>query len=185
VIASRVRAYVHEQCQRENNLLSPAFFDQHILPVAEYGEQLARQLGADREIVGIAAYLHDISAVQDIHTIPDHPRLGAEIAAGLLAQWSCPPSQIVRVRQCISTHSAPLQIGEASLEDVCLSNADAMALITKLPYWFYFAFVVRKLGFLEGKEWLRQKVDENWEALIDPARKLIHANYARAKEWLE
>ncbi len=185
MIPNQILKYVQEQCQHESNLLSPAFFDEHVLPVADYGMRLGHLLGADCAIVEIAAHLHDISAVQDIHSIPEHHRLGAEIAARLLAEWNYSPNTIERATQCILTHSSPLQIGEGSLEEVCLSNADAMALIAGLPYWFFFAFVVRKLGFAEGKEWLCTKVEENWRALIEPARTLIATEYALARDCLK
>ncbi len=185
MIVNQIRNYVYEQCKRENNRLSPAFFDQHILPVADYGLRMAGLLGADCEIVEIAAYLHDLSAVQDLQSIPVHHRLSAELAGALLVGWDYPADSTERVKQCILTHSTPLQIGEGSLEDVCLSNADAMALIAELPYWFFFAFVVRKLSFSEGREWLRGKVEMNWNALIEPARALIQAEYALARDCLK
>jgi len=185
MIASQARTWIQEQCRSENNALSPAFFDQHVLPVAGYGLRLARLLGADSGIVEIAAYLHDISAVQDIASIAEHHRLSAEVAGGLLAEWGCPAGSIERVKQCILTHSAPLKIGEGSLEEVCLSNADAMAQIARIPYWLFFAFTVRKLGFCEGEEWLRGRVEKNWNALIEPARGMIEAEYALAGEYLK
>jgi len=133
---------VADECQRESNLLGAAFLEEHILVVADYGKRMARLLDADSEIVEIAAYLHDISAVQDIATLPVHAVASSEIAVTRLAELNCPSESIERVRQCVLAHKSPLRIGEGSLEEVCLSNADAISQVVKLPYWLYFAFVV-------------------------------------------
>jgi len=185
VIATEIRSYAAEQCRRESNALSPAFFEEHILPVADYGVRLARQLGADPEIVEISAYLHDISAVVDLRSMPEHPRLSAEASGSLLAQMAYPSDSIRKVERCILTHSSPLQIGEGSLEEVCLSNADAVSQIARLPYWLFFAFSIRRLGFCEGTEWLRNRVETNWRALIEPARALVEREYALARDCLK
>jgi uncharacterized protein len=179
-----VRDFAANECLKPGNLLSPAFFDQHILPVADFGRGLATQIGADCEIVEISAYLHDISAVQDIASMPVHNVDSARIAAELLTKGNYPPQSVERVQQCIRAHTVPLHLGEASLEEVCISNADAVAQIARLPYWLYFAFVVRKLGFSEGREWLRARVETNWNALIEPARRLIEKEYKLAHDCL-
>ena len=185
MIAILARKYAEEQCRGSQNHLSGAFLDEHILPVASYALQIAERLGADREIVEIASYLHDISAVQDIRTLPEHPQCSAAIAASLLANWGYPASRIEQVEKCILTHSSPLQLGSGSLEDVCLSNADAMAFITRIPYWLFFAYSVRRFDFREGKQWLRERVERNWNALIEPAQEIIKAEYAGAVDCLK
>jgi len=45
--------------------------------VQEYGGLLAKTLDADTEIVELAAYLHDIAAVQNYTSLPRHPAVGA------------------------------------------------------------------------------------------------------------
>jgi len=184
VIASTIRNYVHAECQREGNPFGIDFFEQHVLAVADYGERLAQQLDADSEIVAISAYLHDISAIQDSATVPVHNIRGAEIAVQYLAGLSYPPETIEKVRRCIVSHTCPLQIGEGTLEEVCLSNADAVSQIARFPYFFYYAFIVRKFSYREGKEWLRALVERNWDKMIEPARKLVKKEYLLAKECL-
>jgi hypothetical protein len=67
---------------------------------------------------------------------------------------------------------------------VCVSNADAMSQVVRPAYWLYFAFQVRRLGFAEGRDWLRQRVENNWAALIPPARALIEKEYRQVAEFL-
>ncbi len=185
MIVEAIRKYVAGACTSDRNTFGPAFFEQHLLVVRDYGGLLAKTLGGEAEIVELAAYLHDIAAVQDIAALPKHPALSAEIARKVLQDNGYPAERIERVAKCILSHAAPIQIGSGSLEEVCLSNADAMSQITRPAYWLYFAFRVRQLGFAEGTEWLRQRVENNWAALIPPARAVIDGEYRRVREVLK
>jgi uncharacterized protein len=185
MITEAVREYVSNECKSSRNALGPGFLSEHLSVVADYGLRLAGTLAADREIVELGAWLHDIAAVQDIAALPRHPCLGVDIARTLLQQNGYPSERIERVSRCILSHSVPVQIGGGAPEDVCLSNADAMSLIARPAYWLYFVFKVRQLGYEEGKAWLLRRVESNWAALIEPARKIIGQEYCRTKELLE
>jgi uncharacterized protein len=102
----------------------------------------------------------------------------------MLLERGYPAERTERVATCIASHSAPIQIGNGSAEEVCVSNADAMSQIVRPAYWLYFAFRVRRLGFAEGRDWLRQRVENNWAALIPPARAIIEEGYRHAEELL-
>ena len=56
--------------------------------------------------------------------------------------------------------------------------------IAKPAYWFYYVFRVRQFGFAEGRDWLRQRVESNWAALIPPARAIIETQYRQVQELL-
>jgi len=185
MMAEVVREYVSNECKSDGNALGPAFFDQHLSVVVKYSRMLAGTLGADPEIVELAAWLHDVAAVQDIAALPRHPALSAEIARNVLEQNGYPSERIERVERCILFHSVPVQIGGGAPEEVCVSNADAMLLIVKPAWWFYFVFRVRQLGFEEGKAWLLRRVESNWAGLIQPARDLIEAQCCQTRELLK
>ncbi len=85
---------------------------------------------------------------------------------------------------CIASHSTPIRVGNGLIEEVCVSNADAMSQIVKPTYWFYYVFHVRQFGFTEGRDWLRQRVESNWSALIPPARTIIEKEYRQVAEFL-
>jgi uncharacterized protein len=184
MITETVREYVFDACQSDSNAFGLAFFEEHLLVVREYSGPLAQALGADAEIVELAAYLHDIAAVQDFAALPKHPILSAETARKVLRDNGYATERIERVAQCILSHSAPVQIGKGSPEEVCLSNADAMSQIVRPVYWLYYVFRVRQFGFAEGREWLRQRVENNWAVLIPPARALIEKEYGQVRECL-
>lgn len=184
MIAETARQYVLDQCRSSRNAFGPAFFEQHLLVVREYGLKLAAVLDADAEIVELAAYLHDLAAIGDIAVIPKHHLLGADLARRVLQQHNYPPDRIERVARCITSHSAPVQIGNGAPEEVCLSNADAMSQIARPVYWLHYAFHVRQFGFETGLGWYRQRVDSNWSQLIPQARDMIEPEYRFARDLL-
>jgi uncharacterized protein len=185
MITEAVREYVSNECKSSKNALGPEFLGEHVSIVAEYGRMLAGILAADPEIVELGAWLHDIAAVQDIAAVARHPSLSVDVARTLLQQNGYPSERIDRVSRCILSHSVPVQLHGGAPEDVCLSNADAMALIARPVYWLYFVFKVRQSSFEEGKAWLLRRVEANWAALIQPAREIIEEEYRRTKALLE
>jgi uncharacterized protein len=184
MIVEAIKTYVAEECNSSKNAFGTAFFEQHLSVVAEYAKRLGGTLGADLEIIELAAWLHDLSAVQDIAALPKHPGLSAEIARKLLGERGYPPERIDRVARCIASHSVPVQVGGGLPEEVCVSNADAMSQIVKPSYWLYYVFRVRQFGFTEGRDWLRQRVESNWAALIPPAREIIENEYRQVRQAL-
>ncbi len=184
MIIEAIREHVLSECNSDKNALGSAFFEQHLLVVRECSGWLAKILGADVEIVELAAYLHDIAAVQDITALPKHPVLSAEIARKVLEENGYSAERTERVAKCILSHAAQIQIGDGAPEEVCVSNADAMSQIVKPAYWLFFVFRIRQLGFTEGRDWLRQRVESNWAALVPPARAMIEEEYGRARKVL-
>jgi uncharacterized protein len=185
MILKAMREHVFSMCNSGKNAFGPAFFEEHLAVVVEYAKRLGQTLGADLEIVELAGWLHDIAAVHDIAALPRHPILSAEIARKVLQEHGYPPERSERVAKCIAAHSVPVQMGHGRPGEVCVSNADAMALIVKPAYWFYYVYHVRQLGFAEGRDWLRQRVESNWAAMIPPARSIIEQEYHQVRELLK
>jgi uncharacterized protein len=184
MITEPVKEYVFNECNSIKNAFGPAFFEQHLSVVVEYAKRLGATLGADLEIIELAAWLHDISAVQDFAALPKHPALSAEIARKMLLEKDYPSERMERVVKCIASHSSPVQIGNGLPEEVCVSNADAMSQIVKPVHWLYYVFRVRQFGFAEGRDWLRQRVESNWAALIPQAKAIIEKQYSLVRESL-
>jgi uncharacterized protein len=143
--------------------------------------RLAELLGADRETVELSAYLHDISAVRAISTISRHAELSAEIAESILTERAYETLNVKIIKQVIKSHSKPIKIGEGILEEVCISNADAISQIANPSYWLYFAFSIRKLSYAEGISWYKSRIKENYDGLIDAAKNMIADKYRSVK----
>jgi hypothetical protein len=69
-------------------------------------------------------------------------------------------------------------LGGGSLEEICISNADVINRVLRPAYWFYYAFVVRKQSFQDGKAWLRASIEKAWPALIEPAKEAVGDRYS-------
>jgi uncharacterized protein len=168
-IAATIRELVREECGREANVFGPAFFEEHVAVVADAATRLAGELGADAEIVELAAWLHDLAAVRDPATLPEHAARGAALAREILSAHGYPEERASRVAGAIAAHSVP---GGNSPEEICVSNADAVAQIARPAYWLYFAFHVRKLDFHAGRQWLEDLFAGRWKAMAPEARNL-------------
>ena len=176
-----MKNYAKELCEKPENILTPHFFTEHLLIVAEYGDKLSAILNGKTEIVTIAAYLHDISAVIDFKTLPTHNEKSADIAENILQQHNYDKSTIGQIKKCILNHITPLGINDGSVEDICLSNADAISQIVNPSFWLYFAFKILSLDFNDARKWYLNKIESSWNLLIEPAKKLIEEKYVLVK----
>jgi uncharacterized protein len=174
---SKIRDFVYNECQKKENLFNKAFFEEHILIVKDYALELAKQTGGDPEIIEMSSYLHDISAIQNFSSIPDHNNLGAGIARNILMQYDYPEEKIKKIEKCIISHKSPVKINYGTTEEICLSNADAMSQISKLVYWSFYTFNVHKYPLKEGRESLINRMKKNWNNLIKPAQDIIKDIY--------
>jgi uncharacterized protein len=172
-----VQDYVREACESKENIFGPSFFTRHVMVVAHCAVELAQRLHGDEEIVEVASFLHDISAVLDPSTMPAHPKCSASIATEFLRGLNYPESRIDQVGTAIESHTEPIRREQGSIETVCLSNADAMSRILEPAYWLYFAIAVRKLEFEAAREWLRSLVERQWRLMIPEARELSAERY--------
>ncbi|HEY9123861.1 MAG TPA: HD domain-containing protein [Bacteroidales bacterium] len=176
-ILAQVRDYVQSRCLAATNQLHPAFYEFHLLVVEKYALQLAEMLKADREVVQIAALLHDISAVLDFSTLPTHAKDSASIAREILEASNLSDLKKQNIIHCIEAHVKPLPFGADTAEAICISNADAMAFIAMPSYWIYFAYTINKMDYGVGLQWYKERVDKNWLNLIRPACDMIYESY--------
>jgi uncharacterized protein len=183
-MTEQIRRHVKECCDRPENAFSPFFFSEHLAVVSEYAAALCICLDGDNEIVAAASWLHDISAVLDFNTLATHHTKSAEYAETYLLQSDFPESKRTRVKQCIANHTRPLAMDAGAIEDICISNADAIAQIVNPSYWLYYVFKVRSMSYDTGKEWYAGKIASNWDLLIKPAKDLVEEKYNLVKEAL-
>ena len=71
-IRNKVRDLVKKACYANKNIYTHTVWPYHIIPVVGHSLFLAKKLGADKEAVELAAYLHDYSSLLDHNTAKDH-----------------------------------------------------------------------------------------------------------------
>jgi uncharacterized protein len=175
------RAAVHDLvragCAGEANRFGPAFLEEHVLEVVARCRALAPRLGADPEVVELAAWLHDLAAIRDLSCVPTHHLEGARLARALLVERGAPAALADAVARTCAAHTSPVAPGQGTAEEVCLSNADVLAQLARPAYWFFYLHRVRGLGQADALAWWRGRLRAA-EALSPEARALGAADRA-------
>ncbi len=171
------RQLVETACLR--SIMGGDFFSEHVLMVERFVRRLARGLGAHLDVVVAAAVLHDLAAIEDFSRVSEHHSLGAARAREILAGVSC--VDVDAVAACIVRHTTPVRQGDGSADEVCLSNADALAQLANPAYWLHYAHKVRGLPFHAARDWYRSLVESRWDLLDESARELGRPLVARAR----
>jgi uncharacterized protein len=178
-IVEKVRKLVERECKKPANIFGHAFWTCHILPVVKYAKVLAKRSKADKEVVELAALLHDIGVIQGDK--PNHHISGTKEAERILKKFNYPQEKIKRIKHCVFSHRASKSIKRESIEAKCVASADAMAHFDEIPQLFESAFIRFKLNPGEGKKWLLDKLERDWKKLTPEARKLVKDKYEAIK----
>ncbi len=180
-IMERLQRLVEEACRSENNAFGYGVWTHHVLLVVRYGRMLADQLGADPEIVEIAALLHDYANITDPSSSKNHHIIGGIEAERLLRSLDYPDEKIAFVKHCIISHRGSVPLERNTPEAICLASADAMAHIDQMPSLLYLAFRELHMGIDEGTIWVRQKLERSWNKLCPEAKEQIKWKYLSAR----
>ena len=181
-LVDKIRDLVEETCNAETNEYIGGW--PHTVSVVKYGKSLAEKLGADVEIVEIAAYLHDYASIKDASFTPEHHIHGAAEAEKILSSLDYPAERIEKVKHCIYAHRGSQKILRETLEAECVANADAMAHFDAVPNLLHLAFVKWGMGIEEGTEWVKAKLERSWNKLTPEAKDIVKDDYAAIKKVL-
>lgn len=99
---------IYTRCKKPTNKFGMGCY-YHIAAVVKNGAMLAEKYNADKEIVLIASWLHDIASITDYALYEEHHIHGAEIARELLTSLSYDESKILIVQNC-----------KKNIEEVCI-----------------------------------------------------------------
>jgi len=182
-IVEKVEKIVKRKCKKPANIFGYAFWGYHILPVVKYAKLLAKGLKADKEIVELAALLHDIGVIQGDKA--NHHISGTKEAERILKKFNYPEEKIEEIKHCIFAHRASKSIKRKTIEAECIASADSLAHFEEIPQLFESAFIRFKLNPEEGKQWLLDKLERDWRKLIPEARELVKDKYKAIKLILE
>ncbi len=182
-----VLAFIEREIASPANRFGPEFLPEHLLLVEGFGLQLADRLGADRDVVRVAALLHDTAAIRDYGCVPVHADAGAALVeelcgpgGELASALNLTAARIAMVGRCCREHSSPKRSGETIPESVCVSNADGMAQIARPFYWFHYARTLKKQSYPDAVAWYRTVVEGAWNALIEDARAIVTREHETA-----
>jgi uncharacterized protein len=181
MIKESVSGIVEDACKKETNYFGYGIWTHHILPVVKYSKLMAKKIGANEEIVEIAALLHDYASVKDHELYEDHHIHGAELAEEILKKLNYPQENIGQVKHCILSHRGSKVSQKLTKEALCVADADAMAHFDSIASLFYLAFFSHKMTIDEANSWLMKKLDRSFNKLSPQAKEIIHNKYEASK----
>ena len=182
---NKISRIVEETCKKKTNHFGYGIWTHHILIVVKYAKIMAKKIGADEEIVELAALLHDYASVKDLKLYEDHHINSAELAEKLLNEFNYPQNKIDQVKQCILCHRGSKVVEKLSKESLCVADADSMAHFASIPSLFFLAFSKHKMNINEANDWLIQKLRRSWNKLSPKAKKIMKGHYEASRLLLD
>lgn len=179
MIEEKIREFVEKECRKPESKYGYEPFLFHFIPVVKYAQELAVELGADREVVSLAAWLHDIGSL--IHGRENHHLTGAEIAERKLRELKYPEEKILLVKKCILNHRGSQNNSAETLEEKIVSDADALSNFDNISGIFKAAFIYENLNQEEAKNSTRKKLKNKWDRLyFENSKNIIRPKYEAA-----
>ena len=137
------------------------FYKHHIEIVYNIGLELAEKYGADKEVVGLAALLHDVGKAIDPEK---HDEAGALEAKRILKEYGYPEKTIEKVSHCIESHMCEAKQPE-TLEAKILSTADVLCKF-KTPFFFILFASGKRLSPEEVIDKIKIKIEKDYKRVF-------------------
>jgi len=181
-IIQNIKKEVEKECKKQSNIYGYDIWEHHILKVTSLSRILARKLKADKEIVELSAFLHDIGAIKG--DPENHHISGAKEAEKILKQFNYPQEKINEVKHCIYSHRASKKIERKTPEAKCVAAADAMSHFDEIGSLFSLVFSRQKMSVNEGVAWINNKLERDWQKMIPEAKEIMKDKYKAIKSIL-
>ena len=157
-------------------------FRYHIPSVVKHAVLLAENLGAERDVVETAAWLHDIGTGRSgerkrYEPDNDHHITGAREARKILGKLGCDKDFIRKVEHCILTHRGRKGPEPETPEARIVACADAMAHFDTFPDLLQ--FFLKKNTLEDSVNMLIEKATRDWDTKITlpEARDIMREKY--------
>ena len=173
-ISKTVQEHVLAESQKSESLFKDAY-KEHFEPVVKYAKQLAKEVGADEEIVEISAWLHDIGSIHGHKDI--HHEYGRDYAQKYLSELGYPQEKIDMVKHAIYAHRGSQSIARETKEAECVADADAMSHIYDVVSLFRLAFKDKQMETEDAREFVKLKLERSYNKLSDFGKQFIKDQY--------
>ena len=175
----KVKNFVEAECKKPASKYGYEPFVHHFKPTVDYASALADKLTADKEVVIISAWLHDIGSI--MYGRENHHLTSADVAEKFLRKLKYPKNKIGLVKKCILNHRGSVKNKRISLEEKIIADADGMSHFDNIPGIFKAAFIYENLDQGEAKTSVRNKLKNTWNKLnFEQSKKLIEPRYKAA-----
>lgn len=178
-IVEEIRNFVEKECKKPTSKYGYDSFTCHFTPVAKYAGELADDLGANKEVVLVAAWLHDIGSIIDGRA--NHHITGTKIAEKKLKELNYPSDKIELVKDCIFNHRSSIDNKPKSLEGQIIVEADALSNFDNISGIFKAAYSYEDKTQEEARESVKSKLEKKWKQLqFEDSKKIIKPKYEAA-----
>lgn len=160
---------VYTRCESPNNEFGVEIY-YHIEAVVKNAKLLADKNSANKEVVIIAAWLHDIASITDYSLYKMHHVHGADMAYDILIKFNYDIDKISLVQECIKNHRGSVVRNKITNEEMCIADADAISHLDNIPSLLYLAYVTKGMGCDEGKKFVREKIDRSYSKLSQDSK---------------
>lgn len=174
---------VRKRCESPANKFGIGIYD-HIKAVVKNAVLLAEPLGADKEAVIIAAWLHDIASITDYSLYKEHHIHGARMAEEILKSFGYPEGKTKLVCDCIKNHRGSIVNEKITAEEICVADADAISHFDSVPSLLFLVFSVRRMEYEEGVEFVVNKLNRSFAKLSEKSREFYGEKYRLAMGFL-
>lgn len=178
-IVNKIKEFVVLECKKPSSKYGDGPLEFHFIPMVKHAKLLAKKLGADVEVVEIAAWLHDIGSIK--YGRKDHHITSAKIADKLLQKNNYPSDRIELVKKCILNHRGSVNNKKESIEEKIIADADGVSNFDMIFGLFQAAYQYEGLSQGEGKISVREKLKRKYKNLcFKESRKLVQEKYKAA-----
>lgn len=178
-IVNEVRDFVEEECKKPTSLYGYEPFPFHFAPMVKYAEELAEELDADKEVISLAGWLHDIGSI--VEGRENHHISGAKIAEDKLKELKYPAEKMELIKKCILNHRGSQSKNRKSLEEKIIAEADVMSNFDNISGIFKASFIYEHMEQGEAARAVKKKLQNKWNQLhFESSRKIIKPKYEAA-----
>lgn len=154
-------------------------YREHIQYVYKYVVMLSKDKNVDREVLELAALLHDISMTDMALDRSRHNEYGAEIAEQLLRENNYPEDKTQLVKRCILNHSKRRQQYRSTEEEQILVDADGLSHFDVVKTLYSLPSKVMGLSEEDSVRFVQDKLTGDYNELSDNLKYLVKDKYDR------
>ena len=154
-------------------------YRKHIQYVYKYVVMLSKDKNVDREVLELAALLHDISMTDMALDRSRHNEYGAEIAEQLLRENNYPEEKTQLVKRCILNHSKRRQQYRSTEEEQILVDADGLSHFDVVKTLYSLPSKVMGLSEEDSVRFVQDKMTGDYNELSDDLKYLVKDKYDR------
>lgn len=176
-VTDKIKQELLIRCEKYKEKNGYDFWNEHIKFVVENAINLAKQYGADAEIVELGALLHDIAMPSEYGEREQHHIYGAEIADKLLTELNYPKDRIEHVKNCVLNHRGSKDRPRNTIEEQCVADADVMAHFDCIPSLFSLVYRDMNLSISDGAQYVRRKLERDFNKLSSRTKVILQDRY--------